>query len=227
MTSQNKKLKDAKWLFFDLGNTVLNEQKMLRDYINQIGSRFLDMGIMVSESKVEAAMRASCEKLLPNIAQGAIELLTQDAKVRSYVYRGVKYKVDLIEVYPQAKEVLAKLAKSYNLGILANQPSGNEERLAQWGIGGYFKVIVISSEAGIKKPDAAMFARAIELAETKPADAVMIGDRIDNDIRPAKQAGWKTIRVMQGIAAVQKPREPMDYPDATVSNLDQLAALFE
>lgn len=226
MTSQSKKLKDAKWLFFDLGNTILNEERMLRDYVNQIGSRFLDMGTMISESAVEAAMRSSCEKFHPNIAEGAIDLLTADPKIRSYVYRGVKYKIDLIEVYPQATDVLSKLSKRYSLGILANQPSGNEERLAKWGIGEYFKVIVISSEAGIKKPDQAMFSRAIELAETKPSDAVMIGDRIDNDIRPAKQLGWKTVRVMQGIAATQKPRDPMDYPDATVTRLEQLVDLF-
>ncbi|MBM3935366.1 MAG: HAD family hydrolase [SAR202 cluster bacterium] len=226
MTTQRLKLKEAKWLFFDLGNTLLNEQKMLRDYVNQIGARFLDMGVMVSESKVEAAMRASAEKFTPGIAQGAIELLTSDEKIRAYVYRGVKYKIDLVEAYPEAKDVLSKLSTHYHLGIVANQHAGNEEHIARWGIGQFFKVIVISSQSGLKKPDAAVFSRAIELAETKAADAVMIGDRIDEDIRPAKQLGWKTVRVTQGIASVQKPREPMDYPDATVSNLAQVVELF-
>jgi ribonucleotide monophosphatase NagD (HAD superfamily) len=27
----------------------------------------------------------------------------------------------------------------------------------------------------------------------------MIGDRIDDDIRPARSLGWKTIRVTQGL----------------------------
>jgi FMN phosphatase YigB (HAD superfamily) len=28
----------------------------------------------------------------------------------------------------------------------------------------------------------------------------MIGDRLDNDIRPARLLGWKTIRIAQGFA---------------------------
>ena len=38
----------------------------------------------------------------------------------------------------------------------------------------------------------------------------MIGDRLDNDIRPARLRGWKTIRVAQGFAAGLLGRAPSD-----------------
>jgi ribonucleotide monophosphatase NagD (HAD superfamily) len=33
----------------------------------------------------------------------------------------------------------------------------------------------------------------------------MIGDRLDNDIRPARLQRWKTMRVLQGFAKFQSP----------------------
>jgi FMN phosphatase YigB (HAD superfamily) len=41
----------------------------------------------------------------------------------------------------------------------------------------------------------------LERAGCALSEAVMIGDRLDNDIRPARLRGWKTIRVAQGFAA--------------------------
>lgn len=40
--------------------------------------------------------------------------------------------------------------------------------------------------------------RQHDVAKCKPENAVMIGDRIDNDIVPAKQLGMKTIWIKQG-----------------------------
>jgi hypothetical protein len=50
----------------------------------------------------------------------------------------------------------------------------------------------------------------------------MIGDRLDNDIRPARLQGWKTMRVLQGFAKFQSPRDEFDEADATVAQLMEL-----
>ena len=56
----------------------------------------------------------------------------------------------------------------------------------------------------------------------------MIGDRLDNDIRPARHLGWKTIRVAQGFARFQSPRDSWDEPDLTANSLaDVTPALIE
>jgi len=54
----------------------------------------------------------------------------------------------------------------------------------------------------------------------------MIGDRLDNDIRPARLLGWKTIRIMQGFARFQSPRDSADEADFTVANLSELVPIF-
>jgi hypothetical protein len=38
----------------------------------------------------------------------------------------------------------------------------------------------------------------------------MIGDRLDNDIRPTLLLGWKTMRIAQGFAPFQSPRDGLE-----------------
>ena len=54
----------------------------------------------------------------------------------------------------------------------------------------------------------------------------MIGDRLDNDIRPAKASGWRTIRVLRGFHRVQQPRDDSEEPDFTVSRLSEVPDLL-
>jgi hypothetical protein len=51
-------------------------------------------------------------------------------------------------------------------------------------------------------------------------------DRLDNDIRPARLLGWETIRVAQGFARFQLPRDLWEEPDRTVANLRLLLPIF-
>ena len=83
---------------------------------------------------------------------------------------------------------------------------------------------VSSGDVGISKPDPAIFHMALEQAGcTPPEDAVMIGDRLDNDVRPAKALGFGTVRILQGPGRFQQPRDDAEIPDATVADLDELA----
>ena len=54
----------------------------------------------------------------------------------------------------------------------------------------------------------------------------MIGDRIDNDIRPARLQSWRTIRILQGFARFQSPRDQLDEADPTVAELAELRPLL-
>jgi FMN phosphatase YigB (HAD superfamily) len=54
----------------------------------------------------------------------------------------------------------------------------------------------------------------------------MIGDRLDNHIRPARMLGWKTIRVAQGFARFQSPRDLWEKPDRTVVDLKLILPIF-
>jgi FMN phosphatase YigB (HAD superfamily) len=55
----------------------------------------------------------------------------------------------------------------------------------------------------------------------------MVGDRIDNDIVPARLLGMRTIRFKCGRHAAQEPRSWTELPDATVTTPDELAAAID
>ena len=57
-------------------------------------------------------------------------------------------------------------------------------------------------------------------------DAFMIGDRLDNDIIPAKKLGMKTIWVRQAYAIYQKIDDESKVPDYIVNSIDEILAVF-
>ena len=80
--------------------------------------------------------------------------------------------------------------------------------------------------SGSRKTGPAVFQLALSQSGCKPSQAVMIGDRLDNDIRPARLLGWKTIRIAQGFARFQSPRDGLDEADLTLANVKLVVPVF-
>lgn len=88
---------------------------------------------------------------------------------------------------------------------------------------GYFVHQQVSEDIGLSKPDVRFFLNILH--ETGlPADrAVMVGDRLDNDILPAQLLGMKTVWVKTGVHAMLEPREPREIPDCIIDSPARLA----
>lgn len=83
-------------------------------------------------------------------------------------------------------------AAGARLGIIANQPPRIEQVLRARGLWELFDIHAVSDTLGVQKPDPAIFRWALDRAGCDAGDAAMVGDRIDNDIRPAKALGMRT-----------------------------------
>jgi len=154
---------------------------------------------------------------------------TVTGQLKPYGFSGSSsqlYPCELDKPYPEAAAVLHRLSQHYKLGIIANQNAGAALRLAQYGLQEYFNVIAASAEAGFSKPDLQLFKLALEQADCMPNQTVMIGDRPDNDIFPAKHLGMQTIRIIQGYSAFQEPSSEEYNADATVISLGELPGLL-
>ena len=121
---------------------------------------------------------------------------------------------------------MKNLSQNFKLGIIANQVAGTQKRIDNWGIGKYFDVVVASAEAGCEKPDLRIFNMALKQAKCNPNEAVMIGDRLDNDIIPAKKLGMKTVWVRQGFAKYKKVNNESENPTFTVESVSEILDLF-
>ena len=216
----------VRWLFFDLGYTLINEDAAAMGRLAQVSDSLRQRRITASPEELRAALEAASARFDPNPFRSLLLAFTDDEDVIAFVRSSGRYPKELESPYPQARRLLERLAGQYKLGVIANQPPGTPERLERYGLARYFDVCVSSGDVGISKPDAAIFHLALERAGCVPGESMMIGDRLDNDIRPAKALGFGTVRILQGPARLQQPREDAETPDVTVANLDELAALF-
>ena len=226
MTDRLAKLRRASWLFFDMGATLLDERYAIADLFGQLVRVASERGLRVSEEDVARAFQTARTRYEPSWLAGAVNVLLEKDDDRAFILDAVEYRADLDEPYPDAVPVLSRLAGRYNIGVIANQPPGSDERLKRHGLSPFVSLCLPSAEVGIAKPDPAIFRLALERAQCEPGVAVMIGDRIDNDIRPARQLGWGTIRVRQGLAASQVPRDALDEADLTVSTLSEISDIL-
>ena len=118
-------------------------------------------------------------------------------------------------------------AAGYRLGIIANQPTQVREALERDGLVAFFETWGVSDDLGLHKPDPALFVRTLELAGVPGSRAVMVGDRLDYDVVPAKQAGMRTVWVLRGEAPDDPTPDQLAVPDASIEDLTQLAAVLD
>ncbi|RED36702.1 HAD family hydrolase [Paenibacillus sp. VMFN-D1] len=97
--------------------------------------------------------------------------------------------------YPHLREMLTALKRQgMKLGIISN---GFGE--FQWGsiqglgIADDFDAILISELEGLRKPDPAIFRRALDRLELQPEEAVFVGDHAVNDVEASRMVGMKAV----------------------------------
>ena len=200
------------WLFFDVGSTLINEEKA---YLH----RLQDVADAVNEPFEKIYEKAI--SLYKENRKGDLEIM------KSYGLPILKWHKEDEELYPEAVTCLEELSKKYKIGIIANQSLGTADRLEQHGILKYIDLVIASAEEGVSKPDRKIFEIALFRAKCKAENAVMIGDRVDNDIVPAKQLGMKTVWIKQGFGKYWQVRNQDEQADYEVDNLISLLDLFE
>ncbi len=139
--------------------------------------------------------------------------------------QSAKYKRKFEKFYDDTRLVLENLSKGFLLGIIANQNGDVSERLRVWQIDKYFSTVISSSDYGFSKPDERLFLAALHKADCTPNSAVMVGDRLDNDILPANKLGFQTVRIKQGFAKNQIAPSAIYEPTYEVNNLTDILSL--
>jgi HAD superfamily hydrolase (TIGR01549 family) len=207
------------WVFFDLGNTLISEEEAVTDRIRQIANVFATCGLRYSEAQIVDAFSRASREFAPRVVTRAVDLLAGNSPLRETVLQQITYRKALERPYLDSLAVLQDVRTMYHIGIIANQSEGTAARLAAYGIAPFIALCLSSTELGLTKPNPAIFWEALRRAQGVPERTVMVGDRVDNDIAPAKALGWKTIRVLQGFAKAQQPRHSGEVADATVETL--------
>ena len=204
-------------LFFDIGYTLVNEDRVW-------AARCAEQ----AETAQAKLMGLSAQDIYRELEKAsAAGLPPFRTVVNKYRFKETApYRSELETVYPDAADVLETLSGRYQLGVIANQKDGLRERLESFGLLRFFTFIVSSWDVRVSNPDKRIFEYALQTADCPPECACMIGDRIDNDIAPAKAVGMETVWIRQGFGALQTPRNESEAPDHSISCLTDLLNIF-
>ncbi len=131
------------------------------------------------------------------------------------------------DLFPEVFGVLRDLARRYRMAAITNNDSWVRDRAASAGISDWIEHWAISSEIGAEKPDERIFRAALDLAGCRPEVAVMVGDRLDRDLVPAKRLGFRTVWILRNEAPDAPTPEQVAVPDAAIHTLDDLPATLD
>jgi 2-haloalkanoic acid dehalogenase type II len=92
--------------------------------------------------------------------------------------------------YPDTVPALGALRdREIRLVVVSNWDCSLPAVLERCGLGGLLDAVVTSAGTGARKPDPAIFERALELAGCAPEEALHVGDTADEDVAGARAAG--------------------------------------
>ena len=201
-----------KWIFFDVGSTLVDETEA---YDHR--AREMIAGTSITFKEFDDVRIALAKQGLDG----------NSAAIKHFGLSKTPWHSEDEVPYSDAHSTLSALVdKGYKLGIIANQKLGTEERLQSWVLRQYFDVIATSAEIGYAKPDKAIFEKAFELAECTAAESVMVGDRLDNDIIPAKSLGMKTVWIKNGLSQHQNIELGEGVADYQINSLSEILQIL-
>ena len=200
-----------KWIFFDIGSTLVDESAVYENRIKEI-----TQGNNIDKNEFVAKV-IECAQTSPKPIVSAAE---------DYGVNVPAWRHDLEVLYPDTKELLQRLSQKYKIGIIANQDFGTEQRLTDFNVHQYINLVIASAEEGVAKPDLRIFQIALARADCKPEEAVMVGDRIDNDIIPANKIGMTTMWIKQGFGSYAEPKTVEEQSDYIVNSLAEITEVF-
>jgi len=204
---------------------------MDREIDEQIKASFRARGAAISDENyaevnrwaVDVFAAKTYHSIMWKIAEGDMKLIEQvEAELMVTVPQRNKMRGDF-ELREGIPELLAELSgDGILLGLAANQPTTALDNMEQQGILKYFQYREVSGSINLRKPDPRLLLHSCEGLGVGPQEAIMVGDRIDNDIVPARMLGMATIRFVSGRHCQQQPRSWNEAPHADVYSVEEL-----
>jgi HAD superfamily hydrolase (TIGR01509 family) len=158
---------------FDVGETLVDETAYWQEVADQAGvPRFTLLGLVGGMAGRGLDHREAFDLL--GVAPPAVE--------------------PTLALYPDVVGCLERLrASGRQVAAVGNMPESLEVPLRP-----FVDWTGSSRRWGVAKPSPVFFERVAEEAGLPPAEIAYVGDRVDNDVRPAKRAGMLAIHVRRG-----------------------------
>ncbi len=210
----NDRLAAVRAVFFDVGNTIIDESTEYGTWADWLGvprhTFSAVFGAVVAEGR-------DYREVFQHFRRG----FDLDTERQRRLDEGLGEYFDARDLYPDVHPCLRMLKdRGYLVGLAGNQTARAGRLLRELNLPA--DLIATSEDWGEVKPSRGFFEKMISSAGQPPSRIIYVGDRLDTDVLPAREAGLITCLIKRG---------PWGYifadsPDTAVADL-QIASLSE
>jgi HAD superfamily hydrolase (TIGR01549 family) len=221
-------------VLFDLGSTLWDDYPAELCYWQELVSLLARYGVETTLTDLIALAERMIATYCPSLTRAMVFQLTGG---RPDVYRSVidesargilrRFKDPsefrrLNPLFPGVHDLLEALARLYPLGVVSQNFAEARQWMKYHDLDKYFSSVSLSDTERLYKPDPRLFLRACASMGVETDEAVMVGDRLDNDIWPANRLRMTTVRVLADPYRIQQPRYHGDVPQFTIERTGDL-----
>jgi FMN phosphatase YigB (HAD superfamily) len=230
MTSSTASHRLYDHIVFDLDDTLLDTHaQLIPQASREACERMIAVGLATDlqsclVARDEIAQTAGRRNLFENIVQrfgtrGSPADAVAEAGFKAFYDRRVESTISLA---PGLRDTLRDLRNSYGLHLVtAGHPETQQEKLKILEMRPLFdSITIVNTFANETKRQA--FEKIASQTIGAPPRHLSVGNRLDTDIAPAKELGWKTCWVRYGEYARSTPLTALEKPDVTIANITEL-----
>ncbi|HWE71247.1 MAG TPA: HAD family hydrolase [Acidimicrobiales bacterium] len=180
--------REVEWVVFDLGETLVDETNNWGRWADYLGVPRLTFFAVLGS--VIAARRPHVDVF--GYFRPDFDL---DTEVVAKLAAGYPWTFDSSDLYPDALPTLRALRTAgYRLAVIGNQTSSASAFMAGLPV----ELTATSDQWAVSKPDPAFFGRMEDELGVSAERIAYVGDRVDNDVLPARRAGMVAVHLRRG-----------------------------
>jgi len=221
-----------KAVIFDLDDTLYDCTGSLIDASRTRAAKALvEAGLPCTEDEVYQLQKELTEKYGPyyHVFNEIVNKYNADSKLVTIAYKAYNSsEVSEIKPFPYVIPTLKELKeKGYKLFLLTvGVHERQEKKINILGLKPYFDEMVISDqEIGLPMEDC--MRDLIERHAINFREAVMVGDRVREELRIAKSLGMTTIQMLHGRFKNEPAVNECDKPDYKIKRIFQIATILQ
>jgi putative hydrolase of the HAD superfamily len=194
-----------KAVFFDIDDTLYDTSGFAKLARKAALNAMIDAGLPLSIDEAYPLLREIIKEKGSNYDRH-LNVLTKRVfgeeeplliAIGMITYHNVKFA--LLRLFPETMSTLIHLkAQGYHLGVISNGLTIKQyEKLVRLGLHHFFHSVITSQEAGVEKPDSAIFELAMDKMGCKAENSVMVGNSFNDDILGAIDSGMSAVFLTQ------------------------------
>ncbi|WP_407319408.1 HAD family hydrolase [Isoptericola halotolerans] len=178
---------------FDVGETLIDETRIFSRWADRLGvPRGTFLGLIGACAATDRPLEHAFE-----LARPGIDLPAEITRWAVDDPDDLRENFDADDLYDDVRPALAALRDAgYAVVVAGNQPPQARRALESMDLP--VDSIRTSDEWGVEKPDPVFFARVADLTGVRPSEIAYVGDRLDNDVLPAADAGMRPVLIRRG-----------------------------